>query len=1147
MKPSLPLVVRLSLGHWRLFGSVGIGVLLATTIMAAGAIYFDSLEDLGLRRALAMESRESLDLEIHVNNDSVSRTRHNNTVASVLLAVDKNVGWFTEDTQWSARSSTFRFPPTPEQVLTGISRGQEPIGSSAVFALLPDVDERVNIISGRAPDTASLPEKGGRPEIEVMVSRADADKFNLAIDTRYSVVPTWNSDNSDPSLLVTGIFDRADRTDPFWRVLDDVLGFGPDARAAPAVLVTPGDSYLDVLGSLYPRMSSNYGFLVPASTEKLDARNADVVLSGLNLLLRDGRGAVDGFRMTTDIDRVIQDFDLRAFFNRAPMTIVGILVLLLVLYYAVTLASLLVDAQRDEFSLLRTRGAGSIQISSVYGVEAAVIAIIAVAAGPPLAALVVHFAGYMPGVDGLNNGAGLPVTITIAAYQLAALGGLLSFAVMLVPAVRASRVGLLLRRAGVARGGGPSTFRRYYLDLVLLLLLVPLFRSLRSQGSLVGENLFSEAVIDQVTLASPALFLLIAGLALLRLFPLSMEFLARVLSSRFMYRIIPETFVLGLWQLARNPASYSRLSLLFILTAGLGVFAANFATTLERSFEDRARYMLGTDVRVDGIAQRRGADSTSILNEVDARPGVAVSSPVLRRFGVVTRPSSGTRYELLAIDPDTFDAAAWTRSDFFDGTLQEQLSLIVRPSPERGIELPEDSRWISARVKGFERSPDVDLVATMRDANGRFYTLLLGDLSPSPTDSTGPFSCEDDGSEFTAPDWCEIGTTIIPSGELRGEVSIIPERPVTLLGIAVTLGLGEGDTLVSGSVLIDEINVTMSDRSKVTVAKFDEPVGLQDWHNMGTALLSDSDTLRSSGGLTEEGRLIHVAELSWGRGEFGQMRGFIYGDPPAPVPVLASKALIDITGIDVGDEILVVQDRVKMPIQIVSEIEFFPTLNPNDDPFIVAPLEPVLSYINTSNFALDIQYDEVWVRTEPGEISNVAHSLGNGFGSGITVDGVVDLLSVSEELAADPLTKAGWNALLGMSFVVVLLVSAFGFMVHAYVTYQGRVGEFALLRTIGLSMRQLLALVAVEQIMVLLPAIAVGIVMGGRVGGTIVPYLSNSGDGLRSVPPTIGQIDWTGVALTLGTLGVVVVAVIVLVLIGVHRIAVQAVMRVAER
>ncbi len=195
------------------------------------------------------------------------------------------------------------------------------------------------------------------------------------------------------------------------------------------------------------------------------------------------------------------------------------------------------------------------QISSVYGLEAALVALIAIVAGPPLAALVIHFAGYMPGVDALNNGAGLPVSISVTAYQLAALGGLLSFGAMLVPAVRASRVGLLVRRRGVARGSGPSFFRRYYLDMVLLLLAVLLFRQLQGQGSLVGENLFGEDVVDQVTLAAPALFLFVAGLVLLRLFPISMELLARVLSSRLMYRANPETIVLGLWQLAPKPPS----------------------------------------------------------------------------------------------------------------------------------------------------------------------------------------------------------------------------------------------------------------------------------------------------------------------------------------------------------------------------------------------------------------------------------------------------------------------------------------------------------------------------------------------------------------------------------------------------------------
>ncbi|MCH8236284.1 MAG: hypothetical protein IIC29_09200, partial [Chloroflexi bacterium] len=435
MTPSLPLVVRLSLGHWRLFGAVGIGVLLATTIMAAGAIYFDSLQDLGLRRELSREPKESLDLEIHASGGRVNRNRHNATVANVLLGVERNVGWFTGEPRWGVRSSAFRFPPTVQQIQVAESRGDDPVGSSAVFAVFPGIDDRIRIVSGRAPQPASPSGPGESLVIEVMVSRADAVEFDLTLDVSYTVTPTWISATPGPSPLVTGIYERIDPADPFWQVRDDLFGFGVEARSAPAVLVTPGDSYLDTLGPLFPNMSSSYGFLAATNTDALNARNADRALADMELLLREGRIEVQNYRMSTELDRVIREFDVRSFFSRAPMTIVGILVLLLVLYYAVTLASLLVDAQRDEFSLLRTRGAGSLQISSVYGVEAALIAIIAVIAGPPLAALVVHFAGFLPGVDGLNGGSGLPVTITASAYQLAAVGGALSFVAMLVPAI----------------------------------------------------------------------------------------------------------------------------------------------------------------------------------------------------------------------------------------------------------------------------------------------------------------------------------------------------------------------------------------------------------------------------------------------------------------------------------------------------------------------------------------------------------------------------------------------------------------------------------------------------------------------------------------------------------------------------------------
>ena len=41
-----------------------------------------------------------------------------------------------------------------------------------------------------------------------------------------------------------------------------------------------------------------------------------------------------------------------------------------------------------------------------------------------------------------------------------------------------------------------------------------------------------------------------------------------------------------------------------MLAAGLGMFASNFGSTLERSFKERVLYEVGTDVRVSNVPAR---------------------------------------------------------------------------------------------------------------------------------------------------------------------------------------------------------------------------------------------------------------------------------------------------------------------------------------------------------------------------------------------------------------------------------------------------------------------------------------------------------------------------------------------------------------
>jgi putative ABC transport system permease protein len=128
----------------------------------------------------------------------------------------------------------------------------------------------------------------------------------------------------------------------------------------------------------------------------------------------------------------------------------------------------------------------------------------------------------------------------------------------------------------------------------------------------------------------------------------------------------------------------------------------------------------------------------------------------------------------------------------------------------------------------------------------------------------------------------------------------------------------------------------------------------------------------------------------------------------------------------------------------------------------------------------------------------------------------------------------------------VLVVSAVGFLVHTRVSFNARRTEFALLRSIGLSMRQLLSLVVIEQVLVIGVAIALGVFMGARLGNTIMPYLANSGEGARLVPPMLVQIDWAGFATTFGMLGGVFTLVLVAILVSVYTMSIHRAMRMGE-
>ena len=1170
---SLELIAKRSLAHWRLLSAVVIGVLLAGGIMATSVMYFESLRDVALQHALSRYEPDRLDILIEARDAPLNRERSSAISGIVEGTVVRRLSPFLKDFSTGLKTWTFfvgdgrdlsELTALCDCAGTALSGPTEtlqipgPDGEvtklcdcrRAFFGTFQGLEDHAALLEGRHPAPSPPAEPGEKLRVEVLVPGTTAQVFGLGVGSEFRVVPHWEDANEDVFAVVTGVYERDDPDSTFWRAYDQAFGT-ISASLVFAELMVPEATLLDAISPHLPRMGAEYYWRLDTDTERMDAASTASIRRSMEAVEAEMRAEVDGYRQQTDLPNALAGFDTDLFYNRLPMFIVLILIVVVVLYYVLTLASLLVDTQRDEISLLRGRGATSAQILAVFAVEATVLAVLAIALGPLIAAGAVKAIGAAPWFQNLGPGVALSVRLSAAGYQMAAIGGALSFLALFVPASRAARVGVIGRRRMTARPARLPAFQRYYLDVGFLALVVFLFWQLSKQGSFVAVRLFGEQAVDQLVLAVPAMFLVAAALVVLRVFPVSMDLLGRALSGRYLYGLVPPAFVLGLWQMARNPSHYARLSLLLILTAGLGVFAASFSATLDRSSKDRLMYESGADVRVTGIRPPTEGISGTGLEQVRDVEGVGFATPVLRWSGWSESGVGDARFDLLAVRPDEFEEVGWCRPDLARGGLGRVLGQIS-VSPQEGLPLPEDAHWLTVRVRPFVARSDVWVVARLEDSLGRFYTLPLGSLHPMSVDRNR-FPCvvpEDD--KPARPDWCRLGGSLMPP-RIRGISRLLPRTPVVLHSVGIVSLSG---ALGPGAIEIDDISVV--DRlgeNLLVMETFDDPGRWQVLVNSANAQGDAFTGAIDVGG----GKIPGVARFSWTQGSARGLRGFTMDDARAPLDAVVSPSFLASVGASVGDEVPVSVPGGSFSVRVTGTAGYFPTLDPNARPFILMDLQALVDRLNLGQMVGDMQWNELWIRladTVEGEAAGTAPSaptisdkaLAKALtGSRVMFSRIIEQGPMLADAETDPLVAAGWRALLAVAFGTVLAVSAIGFFVHARVSFEARLGEFALLRTIGLSMRQLLALVVLEQILVIGTAVGLGIFMGMRLGATIMPYLASSGAGVRVAPPMLTEVDWAGFCVTFGVVAAVFALVVTAILVYVYRMAIHRVMRLGER
>ncbi len=1139
------LITQRSRANWKLLSTIVFGMILASGLMASVILYSDAVRDLGLDYAIRQE--KPLDLNIHVisSNQKGDREIYNNRRVTTTNFMERYAGNLIESYGFYGRSSTF-FQTEPGQKVS-----EDALRPRANFLFLENLNNHVELVEGTTRKTAQPGQKGDPPPtIDVWMSEQGASDLNVTVGETFELHPFWIKDIAPLKIKIAGVVRPKNPDADFWFKHASDLTLAT-TRWPTYIYIIDEATFRDVIADYMPSIDGTFETFGYINTDILNNRNANQIEQNLRKLARELRSEFTNTSTFTSLIPLIANYQAKLFFTRMPLFALMLLIVCIALYYLVLVMTMLVERQSGEIALLKSRGASSPQILLIYLIEGIILVALAVGLGPLLALGAIKVLGPTPPFADLSQNSFLDVNLSSEAFGLAFLGAFLALLALLLPAWKASRASTIHHKATLARPSKQPLFLRYYLDLILIAVGAFLFYQLRQRGSLVTEQLFGEMSADPLLLISPALFILMIALVFLRLFPIALKLVARIVRNTN-----SATIPLSLWRMVRSPLHYSRLILLLLLATAVGMFAAGFRATLEQSYEDRAAYQAGAEGRITGLRNPAGLPDKEMANYFEQFPEIdhVTTTARLKAFW---QPQIYTEAQLnlLAVNINEFSDVAFWRNDFANKPLNEllqQLSISNETAPTPLI-IPPKTRYLAIHAHiVFPNDTGIPAIR-LSSEDGRFWEYFLVPLSQD----FSPNGYKIYAADLTKP-WNPQGTPPEPDERLFLDALFIAYGRYSFVPTNATATFD--DLTVLGEDWPGKIPVLQ--RRSIRSANFS---GQKEYQPLigGTVIetfenLEAYESIPGQYGTTppltriESGRpgSNYAAQIAF---EFNpasdRVAGLRIRKPRLELPILASKAFLIKSGLNTGDSTQVRINRHLLNINIVGSFDLFPGYDPTkDQPLIVADIEAVrLLATGLPKISGSIFSNEIWIGT-----INRTDSFKKGLSTDwlnkqkISANEVYDRYILHTNLSSDPLIAASWEGILFLSFAAVLLLTALGFVVFSFLAAQTRSLEFAILRTMGFSGRQIVVTVAFEQLFVIVMGVAAGTALGFPLGRLMIGALSLGEGGQDVIPPFASQVSWEAILTVYGILGIVFLITVTALVRLFSRLALHRTLRIGE-
>lgn len=724
-----------------------------------------------------------------------------------------------------------------------------------------------------------------------------------------------------------------------------------------------------------------------------------------------------------------------------PVLLLMVLILFLLVNSVYLIASIALEYQREHAA-----HGTPVRYHAMLHMGGGVLLIgVALVVGPLIALVLLHVFNAMgPHAGALAvQAAGLSGSM----WALSLVAALLSLAAYALPALGLMRTGKNVIQSL------PPLWMRYGFDLLMLIVGGGILVYLYSSGA--------AAFTDVLTLVTLALFLVGLGLLWVRLYPL----MIRVLSW-FAGKTGALTIQMAFWNVERDPRIYAHFVLILMGVLAIGAASMIIHSTHDASARISAFNRVGADASLTLYPQTSmDIDWTSISGVSDARPLMVLETD--------------TGVTLVGVDEEAFPLVF---SAF---------------NPMAGIPLPNTAIRMGIYVYA---EPDED---------GETFTTAISAEVLNADGVRVRVPLQTDGDPTLTETWQKYSAPLNPE--------ILGRSPWTLAGLRF-FTRRESSSSFNHAVYLDQLTITNANGLETALDRF-ESGSARDW-----SAPNRTSTIRGAVLLIEpESEIVQSGAAS-----MRVLYNVVAGSDEAPalqirptlisLEALVSPAFSRTFGelsarerpLEEGDVIVSAlgnllnpDEQIDLNLQytVVGLIDSFAWLTP-DQPFLIIPMRNLQAVLNADRSRRDfLGVNRVLVTLEnPTPSADVIQALS-------TYDRVESVTYAWDEYLIDrraPLPGA-LSGILYVGFCLTLTLIVIGCGFYLATLTRRREPSFGVLMAMGWDRIHLWRMLATEVILLILPALVVGVVLGTTGAVLALPVLRlAAGDLIVPVPALIG-------------------------------------------